>query len=58
MTKLKPQIQTAHSQRKVYSFVLGEIKLEFMLRIDIKKEMENFLQLLERAKEEINNDLK
>lgn len=53
----KPQITTAHVERKVYSYELENVKLQFALRTDVKKEIKAFLQLIEKAAVELSEDL-
>ena len=43
----------ASVERKQWDYSKGETKLNFSLRINIKEEMKNFVELLERAVEDV-----
>lgn len=57
MASKKPVLQAATVQRKDYSYTLGNIKLSFTLRTDVKMELKAWLDLMERAREDIVKDL-
>ena len=51
------QKEETNATRKNFGGKIGNTHLEFSLRIDIPDEMENFLKLLENAKEDIEREL-
>lgn len=57
MAKNKPVLEAKSVQRKEYSYNMGEVKLSFTLRTDVKIELVAFKELLERALEDVNTDL-
>lgn len=46
-----------HKTPKTFSYLKGECKLEFTLRIDIKTELKDFLELLKVATKEVEEEL-
>ncbi len=44
-------------ENKTFSYSKGKVKLNFVLRIDIKEEMKNFIELLQEAKTDVQTQL-
>lgn len=59
MSKNKNQkpVTSERIERATFTYAQGNTKLEFTLRVDIKKELEDFKQCLEAALQDINNQL-
>ena len=45
-------------QRKEYIYSIGGVQLKFTLRTDVKSEMKTWLELMARAKTDVEEDLK
>lgn len=54
----KQKITDDSNVQKYYKYSIGDIKLDFTLRQDKSDEMRVFVPLLERALEDVKNDLK
>lgn len=57
MAKNKPVMTASTVQKKDYSYEIGGTSLRFTLRTDVKIELKAFLELMERAREDIQKDL-
>lgn len=44
-------------QRKEFTYVVGNIRLNFTLRTDVKSELKSFLELLERATKDLTEEV-
>ena len=53
----KPKIVSEQVVRQSFAYQLGNITLSFQLRIDTDQEMKAFLQLMDRAKKDIETAL-
>ena len=54
----KKQLMSVNNiQRKEFNYVLGNIKLNFTLRTDVKAEMKGFKELMERAIKDLDEEL-
>ena len=52
------KILTATSvENKKWDYENGGVRLNFTLRVDIKEEMKNFLEMLKRAQADIESEL-
>lgn len=58
MTKHKPMMVRENIQRKQYTYSVGGVQLQFTLRTDVKSEMKTWLELMARAKTDVEEDLK
>ena len=45
------------TENKTFSYSKGKVSLNFTLRTDIKEEMKSFLELLEEAQADVQNQL-
>ena len=54
----KKQLQTSNETKKTFNFSKGSVSLNFTLRVDIKTELKDFLELLKASQLEIENQLK
>lgn len=58
MINFKKIIKTNHIERKDFSYSKGAVQLNFSLRTDIKGEMKDFRDCLEKAISDIDDVLK
>ena len=58
MLKKRQVVETNNVQRKEFSYVIGDIRLEFTLRTDIDTQLLTFKQLMEYALKDIDIELK
>lgn len=56
MAKNKAFVEANHTQSKSFSYKKGGVTLSFSLRVDIKQEMKDFVELLERAVVEVGEE--
>ena len=54
----KKQLISTNKEQKTWNLQKGDVQLNFTLRVDIKEEMKNFLEILESATESIKEELK
>ena len=54
----KKQLQSSNETKKTFNFSKGSVSLSFTLRVDIKTELKDFLELLKASQLEIENQLK
>ena len=54
----KIQLQSSNETKKTFNFSKGSVSLSFTLRVDIKTELKDFLELLKASQLEIENQLK
>ena len=54
----KKQLQTSNETKKTFNFSKGNVSLSFTLRVDIKTELNDFLELLKASQLEVENQLK
>lgn len=52
------QVKTDNKTTKNFSYTKGKVSLNFTLRIDIKNELKDFLELLKVAQKEVESELK
>ncbi len=52
------QITSDSKTNKNFNYTKGKVSLSFTLRIDIKNELKDFLELLKVATEEVEEELK
>ena len=52
------QIKKENKTTKNFNYTKGKVSLSFSLRIDIKNELKDFLELLKVAQKEIEEELK
>jgi hypothetical protein len=52
------QVVRDHKVPKEFSYAKGKCTLNFILRIDIKSELRDFLELLKVAQKEVEEELK
>ena len=52
------KVKTNNTTSKNFSYSKGSVSLNFSLRIDIKQELKDFLELLKVAQEEITKEIK
>ena len=52
------QVKTDNKTTKNFAYSKGKVSLSFSLRIDIKNELKDFLELLKVAQKEIEEELK
>ena len=57
MASKKPVMEASQIQRKEYAYSIGATQLKFTLRTDVKIEMKAWLELMERAREDVTEDL-
>jgi hypothetical protein len=53
----KNVIQRSPEENKTFSYTLNGVKLEFILRVDIKGQMTDFLKLLEAGSKELREEI-
>lgn len=53
----KPVLKAEQFEKKEYAYNMGGIELRFTLRTDIKQQMKLFIEMMERAREDIMKDL-
>lgn len=53
----KPVLQTTTVARKDFNYNIGDIRLNFQLRTDIKGELKAFREMLVRATEDVDKEL-
>jgi len=51
------KIKTDNKTNKTFSYLKGDVKLNFTLRIDIKTELKDFLEILKVAQKEIEKEI-
>ena len=51
-------LKTEQISRKDFSYELDGIRLNFQLRIDVKRELAAFLEILKRAQEDVDEEIK
>lgn len=54
----KQQVVSINAENKTYSYSKGNVSLKFTLRTDIKSELKDFESCLERALDEVREDIK
>jgi hypothetical protein len=52
------QVKTDNKTTKNFSYSKGKVSLTFTLRIDVKNELKDFLELLKVAQKEVEEELK
>jgi small-conductance mechanosensitive channel len=52
------RVKTDNITNKQFSYSKGKVTLNFTLRIDIKSELKDFLELLKVAKKEVEEEIK
>lgn len=52
------QVKSDNTTTKKFSYSKGKVSLNFTLRIDIKNELKDFLELLKVAQKEVESELK
>lgn len=52
------QVKTDNKTTKNFSYSKGKVSLSFTLRLDVKNELKDFLELLKVAQKEIELELK
>lgn len=55
--KKQTTIEAGSTEQKTFKYSKGVTNLSFTLRIDIKQELKDFLELLERAVEDVKIQL-
>jgi DNA-directed RNA polymerase subunit L len=50
-------VKKQHITTKEFTYSVGDVSLKFSLRIDTKSQLKDFKELLEKALEEIKNEL-
>ena len=58
MIPFKSRVVSNNVTNKTFNYSKGKVSLRFVLRIDIKTELKDFLELLQRAQEEIEEEIK
>jgi hypothetical protein len=54
---LQEQVKASHTLNKRYEYTKAGVNLSFTLNIKNKAELENFIELMAAATEEIKNDI-
>ncbi len=54
---LKKVLQAAATSTREFNYMLGDVNLKFSLRTDIKQQLKDFSQILERALEDVKAEL-
>lgn len=57
MNLFKKQIIENHTENKTFNYQKDKVSLVFTLRTDVKKELKNFKDLLEKAIVDIDKEL-
>ena len=55
---LKKLLQSNPTTSKNFDYKLGEVGLNFSLRIDIKQQLKDFLECLKKAQEDVEAEIK
>jgi hypothetical protein len=53
----KPPVRNTHITRRDFEYSLGQVSLNFTLRIDIKEELTTFRKLLIMALEDVEKEI-
>ena len=57
MTMFRKQLKENHITNRTFDYAQGDVTLKFTLRIDIKNQLKDFKVILEKALEDVTEEL-
>ncbi len=57
MVMFRKKLKQNHVTNRTFSYSKGDVSLNFTLRIDIKDQLKDFKELLEKAVEEVSEEI-
>lgn len=56
--KQKTLLIASNEEKKTWNYAKGTVNLNFTLRVDIKQQMKDWLEILDRAKADVEEELR